>query len=185
MFRWLLKNIARFFPRRTIMNRDGTAPYLDRWYLLGAPRMPDGSWPFDDDGSPRPGIVWHDGLGQYLHRFHASDSDRAPHNHPFKWSVSLILSGGYVEERVCFLPDGRRYSRIRHLRPGMVNFIRANDYHRVHLVREDAWTLFLVGPKTQGWGFLEESGEHVPWEEYYRRVGRNPGFARAYPGEKP
>ncbi|MGN6103684.1 MAG: hypothetical protein ACTHU0_01140, partial [Kofleriaceae bacterium] len=34
-----------------------------------------------------------------LHRFHRPDVDQHLHNHPWKWAVSLILSGSYVEER--------------------------------------------------------------------------------------
>lgn len=36
-----------------------------------------------------------------------------------------------------------------------INIIRGTDFHRILLVPgEEAWTLFIHGPRTKGWGFL-------------------------------
>ncbi len=98
----------------------------------------------------------------YLHYFFRGDTDRELHNHPWEWAVSLILSGGYVEERYdgpLDLVEPRRV-RARTLRPGAVNFIRHDTYHRVQLVNGPTWSLFIAGPRvrqTRGedWGFVD------------------------------
>lgn len=96
-----------------------------------------------------------------LHHFLRSDDDRDHHNHPFRWSISLILAGGYTEERV--LPDGR--VRTRRFRPGMWNVIRQNDFHRITLetAEHGCWTLFLAGHRVADWGFRDAvSGLFIP-----------------------
>jgi hypothetical protein len=146
---------------RVIYDRDGFSPYLSRWYLVG--RQPA----LDAFGNP---IHEKDtGGGEswkvFLHRFHRSDDDADPHNHPWRWSLSLVLAGGYLEWR---LEDGRMRPRV--VMPGNLNLIRANDYHRVELLQEDAWTLFIAGPKLQSWGFFDLlQGVHVPWRQYIDR----------------
>ena len=44
-----------------------------------------------------------------LHHFLRPDTDFRFHNHPWKWSISFILGGGYVEERLS--PDGTIHTR--------------------------------------------------------------------------
>lgn len=96
------------------------------------------------------------GCGLYIHRFVASDPLRGLHDHPWSWSVSLILVGGYREVR----PGG-----VRCLKPFRFNVIRGNDFHRVLLNDgEQAWTLFFHGPRTKGWGFLRD-GRYIPVAE--------------------
>lgn len=151
---------------RIIADRDGLSPYLSRWYLWGAPHMPDGSSPFDRFGNERVGAVWPkaDGFGIYVHRFHRGDDDAALHNHPWRLAASFVLAGGYVEER--------RVGAVvvqRVVEPLSINIISDNDFHRVDLIEHDAWTLFVVGPKVQSWGFWDRYdalGRVVPWREY-------------------
>lgn len=149
-------------PPRVIYDIDGTSPYLSRHYLIGLPRMPDGSWPFDARGDAREGVIWKSVVGLYLHRFHRGDNDRELHNHPWKWSVSLILAGGYREER--------RQGDIvveRVLRPGRLNWIGHDDFHRVDLIDGEAWTLFLAGPKVSTWGFWNRAtGLFLHWRDF-------------------
>lgn len=129
----LCERVARRFLARDIQ-RDPADPYLTRYYLRGGPRT---------DGQR---------VNLYLHKFHRGDQDQDLHNHPWAWSVSLILTGGYVEER----REGNAI-RTRVVRPGRINIIRANDFHRVDLLdpAEGAWTLFLAGPRVQRWGFWD------------------------------
>lgn len=91
--------------------------------------------------------------GLYLHYFFRSDDARELHNHPGRRSRSLILSGGYIEHRL--EPSG--VIGLRTLRPGMVNRIDANDFHRVTLISAGCWTLFMAGERTQEWGFKDAS----------------------------
>lgn len=153
-------------PPRVIFDRAGLSPYLSRYYLTARPTMPDGSEPFRN-GQVREGAEWPNGpIALYLHRFHRSDEDLALHNHPWRWAVSLILTGGYSEERRI----GNRVVR-RSVLPLTLNFISADDFHRVDLFEEDAWTLFLSGPKASSWGFWDRrTGEYVPWREFITRL---------------
>lgn len=156
---------------RVIFDRAGTSPYLSRYYVTPGPRMPDGSSPWNATGGPREGIVWPQReLGVYLHRFHRGDDDQELHNHPWKWAVSFILAGGYREERRT--KDDRVETRV--VLPGDVNVIRGDDFHRVDLLEEDAWSLFIAGPKASSWGFWDRfSKGFLPWREFiaWKRSG--------------
>lgn len=151
---------------RTIWNREGTGSYLSRYYVWRKPTMPDGSEPFDEFGAPRKGAIWRGRWGLYVHKFHASDDAGDLHSHPWEWSLSLVLSSGYVEERRT--KDDRVV--VRRVRPFRLNFIRETDYHRVDLIGgRPALTLFLVGPKTPGgsWYFWDRTtGRKTPWREF-------------------
>jgi len=107
------------------------APYLDRYFVSGYPRVVGAQ------------------ASLYLHHFHASDASDQVHSHPWRWSMSLILSGGYREQRC--LPDGQRV--VREYRPGDLNVLRADDRHRIDLLGPDCWTLFLAGPYEKPWDF--------------------------------
>lgn len=124
--------------RRTSMQaipRDDQ-PYLERYFLAGwNPTVLAG-------GTPHAASV-------FLHHFLNSDHRDQVHSHPWGFSCSLILVGGYREERCDHA--GRRTARI--YRPGEVNVLEAATRHRIDLLEADCWTLFLVGRVTQGWAF--------------------------------
>jgi hypothetical protein len=175
--RWLIRLLVRVLSApRVIYDRNGVSPYLSRYYIIGAPKMPDGYAPFDSFGSPQDGVIWGDKRwGLYLHRFHRGDDERELHNHPWRWALSLIIAGGYVEER----RGADDVVRTRVVKPWRLNFIRANDFHRVDLVGEDAWTLFLVGHKFQDWGFWSrDTGEFWPWRVFINRLRDPAAFDR-------
>lgn len=91
------------------------------------------------------------GVKAYIHRFVASDPDRGLHDHPWDRSVSLVLAGGYREVRRTI----KSGARCRQIDPWRLNYIRGNDFHRIVLdPGEEAWTLFMHGARTKGWGFL-------------------------------
>lgn len=124
---------------RTITRPGDEAPYLERTHVCGPCSWSRARWtrwlPFT----------------VYLHRILISDPDEDLHNHP--WSaVSLILRGGYLEERRVGAWRVHAYQR----RPGHLVVIRRSTYHRITL-RRPATTLFLVwrGFKPPGgqWGF--------------------------------
>jgi hypothetical protein len=177
MMRRLLTWFARFFPERVIWGRGGTSKYLSRFYLVNGPR--DIRW--TDTGNVPEGVEFPPGASLMLHRFHRSDDDGELHNHPWKWSVSLILAGGYSEERRKVVKDdlfgsvylGHQVIRrtMKPWRPWVpwrgINIIRGDDFHRVDLLERDCWSLFLAGPKTQSWGFwCRETGVFTPWREF-------------------
>ena len=113
-------------------------------------------------------------FGVYLHYFHRGDEDRELHNHPWKKSCSLILAGGYDEERA--LPSGEIV--VRPIKAGRINIIKAGDFHRIILNKSygaHTWTLFISGarvPKTpegyKDWGFWDKAtGQYVPHEQFH------------------
>jgi hypothetical protein len=146
-----LKKVVAKLPSRTIRGPDGS-PYLTRWYL----------WP----GKPRSGPDGNDldvPFAVFVHFFHRSDEDRDQHNHPWKKSLALILAGGYREERG---------DCVRTFKPGSINVISKDDYHRVDLLYPDqgSWSLFIAGENVGSWGFRDDdTGEHVPHGEYLAR----------------
>ncbi len=126
------------------------------------------------------------GVTAYLHRFVAGDGDRNVHDHPWNWSLSLVLAGGYTEERLVRLDANSGWlTKYRRLRPGSVNLLRASSFHRITRPEPETWTLFLHTPKVREWGFLHRhllddglySVEYVPqtsrvesrWLEQRRR----------------
>ncbi len=86
-------------------------------------------------------------------RIVGSDSPTEFHDHPWSWAVSLVLRGGYVEDRR--RRDEPTIAR-RWLSVGRFNWLPPRIFHRVEL-RDDrpAWTLFVHGPKIRKWGFLD------------------------------
>lgn len=140
----LINWIARHLPRRDIPAEDGQV-YLERYRVFG--------W--------MPGSRWR-GPSIYLHRFRLPDQDFALHNHPWPRCVSLVLAGGYTEER-----RGSGWRRHeRRLKPGRLNVIRPDDYHRVaRLHGTETWTLFVVWPRTRSWGFWVPGRGHIPWRD--------------------
>jgi hypothetical protein len=111
----------------------------------------------------------------FVHEFLRGDSDEEYHNHPWYTSYSLILAGGYTEERLQVV-DGDWKVVTRTLRPGMINVIRHDDFHRVALLDgKTAWTLFIAGRRTgESWGFLDiATREFIPWQEHVRRRARS------------
>jgi len=89
------------------------------------------------------------------------------HNHPWPWSLSLILVGGYAEERTDFFPDEPELHpanaiHTRYYYPGYFNFITHTTLHRVDLLEKDAWSLFFTGwrSKKRSWGFWNRRRNH-------------------------
>lgn len=135
MLRRLCKWLAKHLPHFTIPDSQGN-PYLTRYYLFGADRA----------------------FGNiFLHHFHASDSDVDPdgtllmHNHPWPWSFSLILLGGYYEERRMKDDTIVRHKYV----PGSFSYLNNTHFHRVDLIEKDGWSLFFTGwrSKKRSWGF--------------------------------
>ncbi len=145
MLRTALHALTRLLPPPRIITEDDGDAYLSRWYLLGD----------RDDTSRFP-------VNLYLHRFHRSDADLELHSHPWSWALSLILVGGYSEER----REGSGVKR-RSVLPGSLNFLRGSTFHRVDLFEEDAWSLFLAGPRATSWAFWDRRLDvEIPWDEF-------------------
>ncbi len=148
LLRRLCAALANHLPVRVIEGLDGT-PFLSKHLLAG---RAEGGWRL------------------CLHRFHRGDEDPEMHNHPW-WCASLVLVGGYREERL--RADGAVVAFDR--RPGTVNVIERDAFHRVDLVGGECWTLFLSAPASQPWGFVHRTARvFIPWREFIRQKGMVP-----------
>lgn len=79
----------------------------------------------------------------YIHRFIASDPDGL-HDHPWRYGLSIILSGYYFEER----RDGV-HKRI------WGNVVNGDTFHRVIVWPwHEVWTLFAHTRRVKEWGML-------------------------------
>jgi hypothetical protein len=151
LFAW--HRICQLVPRDTIVV-DGKT-YLTRYFV--------------GDILPFKPRVW-------LHYFHISDPGDELHDHP--WSGwSLILRGGYIEERMTvvdriitnlndysFRVDNIYEKKVRVLRPGDINRLGPLDFHRVDLLGAGCWTLFVPGKRNRDWQFLGRDGTLTPWQ---------------------
>lgn len=201
--------LSRRLPLREITRGATMEPYLDRYYLFGkAPehfppagkckkcgKTVQGYRIFIDDVADA--ICNRDGYHElsfperlgflptvFLHHFRDSDQEDELHNHPWEDSLSLILVGGYREERVtasfgpnplmgesaktaCQPVESDEIVMTRLVRPFSINRITADDFHRVSLIGNDAWTIFITGEKKQSWGFLSKNKSvYIPWRAY-------------------
>jgi hypothetical protein len=120
-------------------------PYLDRYFAAG--------W---SPTNRRPGPA------VFFHHFLASDADDQVHSHPWGWSASLILVGGYREYRCG--PAGQVITRDYY--PGDVNVLEATDRHRIDLIGADCWTLFLAGSFERPWQFIPSCDAEVRESEW-------------------
>lgn len=107
-------------------------------------------------------------LGVYLHHLHASDDDRAMHDHPWTF-VSLLLSSGYWEHAPCRCdyccenPNTGAIDRIWYRRFSIL--VRPAEWrHRLELV-EPCWTLVLRFRRRRLWGFWTTDG-WLDWRTY-------------------
>lgn len=147
MIKNLLLKITRHIPKFTIIT-DGQK-YLTRFYLFLKERN----------------------FGNiYIHHFHRSDMDKGMHgygllhNHPWPWAFSIVLVNGYIEERRT--KSGNVIQRK--VKPGTINFLTHNDYHRVDLIGNEAWSIFITGPRklNMDWSFWDRvTNKYTPWKE--------------------
>ncbi len=135
------------------------AGYMERWWLFRLGRFGEGE-------SGAYGFV-----SARVHHILRSDNDRHFHDHPW-WFVTVILRGGYWEQRPVLNALGYVTDvEERWHGPGSILIRRASDLHRLVLpVGSTTWTLFVMGPKVQTWGFHVD-GVKVPWREYLGAQG--------------
>lgn len=120
------------------------------------------------DGSPylsRLRIFMTPWVSLYLHKIHASDGDRARHDHP--WSFwSLIVRGGYVES-VAPVSDPFK-AKLKAHTAGRAHRHPMSICHRIETIIPGTITLVLTGRRRDTWGFYTEDRGFVPWQDYER-----------------
>jgi hypothetical protein len=176
---------SRLPPPRVIFDRKGESPYLSRYYIAGRQKE-ERADPLDPvEGAVRAleatveafapprvrqVVIPTEDHGLYLHHFHRGDDEPELHSHPWRWAVSLILAGGYIEERRL----GTHCVKRRTVRPGSVVVLRASTFHRVELLEHDAWSLILTGPKRDEWGFWNMATDRFLEHRAFIREIRTP-----------
>lgn len=134
---------------------DQNNPYLLRWWII--PRNPF--------------------FNIYLHKFCKSDDDRALHDHPWIFNISILIKGEYREHVLD--RKGRVKSKIRKRFRPVFRWGRAP--HRVELLKDfsdcwypdellnpperPVWTIFITGAKVRQWGFYCPQGWRH-WREF-------------------
>lgn len=104
----------------------------------------------------------------YLHRFLASDDDRALHDHP--WPSTSLCLRGFMYEYCASGPP-------RKVMAGDVIDRPATWAHRLELIPgTECWTLFATGAVEREWGFCCPSGWRH-WRDFvdeadHGRVGK-------------
>ena len=105
-----------------------------------------------------------------IHWWHAPDPRREPHNHPWEFFKSTILSGGYTETRHWKTTDGDALEHVvtesRTYREGDVNLLPHSIFHTVDEVLPGTVTRMETGPLVEGggWGYLDAAGNYSPQE---------------------
>lgn len=180
LFERKLWDVAERAPLGGIYIGSEANPYLLRIYV--SPRSPQFKWLWEklkayaeDIGDYDPDLF--QGVPHlYLHHFFRGDNDREVHNHPWAFSMSLILTSGYVEER---WDRASRTLQTKHFYPGDINVIRRDDFHKVTLKdpSRGCWTLFLSSRRVEeksgfDWGFLDtNTDQFTPWGPYVEARG--------------
>lgn len=105
----------------------------------------------------------------FLHKMEAPDPGFHLHDHPWNF-VSLILWGGYTEEREFTSVASERAGHVEagyrswygdRVRYGFLNVNRMPLYlaHRiVELNKKTCWTLVIGGRRQREWGFYQPDG---------------------------
>jgi hypothetical protein len=94
-----------------------------------------------------------------VHHIKRPDRGRDPHDHPWNWRT-IVMRGWYDE-----VVDGQ----VIHRAAGTTAGKRSNDAHHISAVAPGGvWTLFIVGPYRQKWGFHTPTGK-VPYDQYDAR----------------
>lgn len=96
----------------------------------------------------------------YLHHFVGPDPDGL-HSHPWKWGLSIVLAGWYLEQR-----------RFGHRVVRWINVVNGDTFHRVIVpASSTTWSLFIHSPRVMNWGFLRERGTVMQPDMRYEEVG--------------
>lgn len=142
----ILQALAKYLPTRVIIGIDKT-PYMFKYTI------------FENDS-----------IRIDLHRIVRSDQSTSLHNHPWRFGLSVILYGGYQEER---LVNG--LIEIKSLYAGSINILLPETFHRVDLLDDECWTLIVKGRNIQDWGFLDcDTNEFFDWRRYFKLFGLTP-----------
>jgi hypothetical protein len=108
--------------------------------------------------------------GIRVHHIVKPDNDVEFHDHPYKWMLSIVLSGDYIETRLVDPVRGKEknFSVTTH------NWLRGDTFHKIiSLGDREVWTLFISGPKIKSWGFYNTGTRtYTPWRSFVGALGQ-------------
>jgi len=195
MKNWVLKQLLRIHERALLTPYYNLEGYMLRDWILGyrSPERNKGNphWVQQPSSALYRFICRH--LAIRAHTILRSDGERHMHDHP-SWSISIVLEGGYWEvlgptryaqehdlvyplivgnlERGGFDPENSGDKEhlaqfgIHWRGPGAVVFRRAKTFHKLVLPRRTITrSIFVLGKRTNSWGFKTENGK-VYWRDY-------------------
>jgi hypothetical protein len=95
---------------------------------------------------------------------------------------TTTLRGGYTELVPGYDRSGIYIGPVnRWYGPGCVLMRPATHWHRLIVPKgRTAWTLFISGPKRQGWGFMPQPDIKIPWRKYLNDYGIDERQAEDY-----
>lgn len=128
-------------------------------------------------------------LGKLLvHHFFPNADDRAIHDHPAPF-LTFVLRGGYDDMVPCGYCGGELWRRPGApvtpencsrcdgglllgdaMRPGSIRYRSSKHQHRTKVLPTGCWTVVVMGPKRQPWGFFL-GGRKWGWAEFEERFG--------------
>jgi len=111
----------------------------------------------------------------FLHRVLKSDDVRAVHDHPW-WSLSFLIKGTLDERYRC--PACGKNTLKRTAPRFWPVFRKASFAHRLVLVSDEAWTIFITGRRRHDWGFW--CGDRWASAELYDECGGCDGVYKKY-----
>jgi len=123
--RWSEKYRASRKPD-VVIGANRNPPYMKRWWVIPRNKY----------------------FNIYLHEVGQDDDDRALHDHPWI-NMSYVIDGGYNEHTI---EKGGTHKRTPRL-PGAIKFRLPSAAHRLELLKPQAVSLFITGPKMRKWGF--------------------------------
>lgn len=162
--RWFFNAVRRFFWRAPDFII-GEPPYMLRWWAIPKNKL----------------------FNIYIHKFMRSDDDRALHDHPWAFNISILIWGTYIEH---FPVNPKQYGKPVYLdwestkdwetqvkvrsAPAIV-FRRGAVPHRVQLLTRTksdgerfevpVRTIFITGAHVREWGFYCKQGWKI-WKDY-------------------
>lgn len=141
--------LDRFGLSRRIHDKDTGDLYLERFYLFSTRWIPVKCLQYK--------IV--------LHHFWRGDQEDALHDHPWSWG-SKLLEGSYEEET---------HEGFQTITPESGWRWNSADYaHRILLEQDKpVWSIFIMGPKTHDWGFIDRAGKWTRWDTYLNIVNKS------------
>lgn len=98
-----------------------------------------------------------------VHRWQASDDNRAFHDHPW-WFLTCVLWGSYAD----ISPDGEDLLTV-----GSIRFRAATHKHTVKILHPGTWTFLITGPVTRRWGFWSGT-KQFRRDKYFAVRGHHP-----------